>query len=106
LQWNSLIPGTDYVAVATEVTKTLKKEAELKKISLECELSKKELWAKKTLTQLRLNGETMNFYTENWDEHQNLWEPSELSDGTQCSAKEKSTETMAIQNTRMLFFVL
>jgi hypothetical protein len=31
LQWNSLIPGTDYVAVATEVTKTLKKEAELKK---------------------------------------------------------------------------
>jgi hypothetical protein len=48
----------------------------------------------------------MNFYTENWDEHQNLWEPSELSDGTQCSAKEKSTETMAIQNTRMLFFVL
>ncbi len=31
----------------------------------------------------------MNFYTENWDEHQNLWEPNELSDGTQCSAKEK-----------------
>jgi hypothetical protein len=43
LQWNSLIPGTDYVAVATEVTKTLKKEAELKKNSLECELSKKDL---------------------------------------------------------------
>jgi hypothetical protein len=43
LQWNSLIPGTDYVGVATEVTKTFKKEAELKKISLECEVSKKDL---------------------------------------------------------------
>jgi hypothetical protein len=43
LQWNSLIPGTDYVAVATEVTKILKKEAELKKISLKCEVSTKDL---------------------------------------------------------------
>jgi hypothetical protein len=38
-----LIPGTDFAAVATEATKTLKKEAELKKISVECELSKKDL---------------------------------------------------------------
>jgi len=43
LQWNSLIPGTDYLAVATEVTKTFKKEVELKKFSLEGALSKKEL---------------------------------------------------------------
>jgi hypothetical protein len=34
LQWNSLIPGSDYAGVATEVTKTFKKEAELKKMSL------------------------------------------------------------------------
>jgi hypothetical protein len=32
LQWNSLIPGNDYLAVATEVTKTFEKEVELKKI--------------------------------------------------------------------------
>jgi hypothetical protein len=30
-----LIPGIDYFAVATEVTKTLKKEVELKKFSSE-----------------------------------------------------------------------
>jgi hypothetical protein len=32
LQWNSLIPGIDYLVVATDVTKTLKKEVEPKNI--------------------------------------------------------------------------
>jgi hypothetical protein len=38
-----LIPGIDYLAVATDATKTFKKQVELKKFSSERELSKKEL---------------------------------------------------------------
>jgi hypothetical protein len=45
-----LIPGTDYLALATEVAKTFKKEIEPKNFSSECELSKKDLGTKKTLT--------------------------------------------------------